>query len=1780
MIQYQGDFLEDETVYMYFNTYTSNDPSASSTITNFADTDVHIHKDGAVAQRNNAAGITVSVDFDGITGTHLIEIDTSDDTVAAFWVTGSDYMVRIEGTTVDGATINAGVGTFSIENRFNEVNVVQWLSQAVNLSTGNKPDVNIDEISDDSAAPPLLELLVENALGADNQILISTDAQDLSGSLDVNTKALGGTVQSATDLKDFADAGYDPGTNKVQGVVLVDTTTTNTDMAGTDGALLAANVNVAAGVVESNLLQMGGVVQSATDLKDFADAGYDPATNKVEGVKTVDTTTTNTDMVTEPPTAVENRAEMDSNSTELAKIGTIPALDGGAQTIGAAIAKLADDNGGADFDAGTDSLQEIRDRGDAAWTTGGGTGLTSLATGTAQAGAAGTITLTAGASATNDLFNGCRILTTGGTGAGQSRIITDYDGGTKVADIAPDWITNPGADTTYEIQAADSSLGTIQNDDQSVTDLKDFVDAGYDPGTNKVQGVVLVDTTTTNTDMVGTDSALLAANINLSGGVVESNLLQMGGVVQSATDLKDFADAGYDPGTNKVQGVVLVDTTTTNTDMVSEPPTATEIVDEWETQSQADPTGFHVNTMEWLSQAVTLSTGNKPDVNIDEISDDNAAPPLLELMVENALGADNKILISTDAQDLSGNLDVNTKTMTAGVITAAVMATDSIDADALSADAVDEIAADILVTPAQKIVTDASGFVTANLNGDLTATMKASVNTEVDTGLSDIKLDHLVAVADSDDPVDNSIMAKIAASDGDWSGFTPANEALEALRARGDAAWTTGAGGSTPSLLQNTTIATLATQTSFTLTAGSADDNAYNECIIVVTDASTSTQKAVGRIVNYTGASKTITLKEDPAIFTMAVTDIVDVIATDLTIDDVSDILTDTNELQGDWTDAGRLDAILDLIAADVVNLDGAAMRGTDGANTTVPDVSGTAASLHSTTDGKVDAIQTDLGDFSGRTNDQTLLDVLGVPDVAGKDLHTLLVTDRLDDGTFGLSALQTLLAAIPTTAMRGTDNAALASVLGALADAAADGDPTASDTVMQYAKQLINILVGTDGVVTFPAESAPGNGVSLAEVIRAIHIDVTGLNGDAMRGTDGANTVVPDAAGVAPTAVENRQEMDSNSTQLSAIVTDTGEIGAAGAGLSAVPWNAAWDAQVESECNDALVAQKLDHLVAVADADDVVDDSIMAKIAASDGDWSGFTPANEALEALRTRGDAAWTTGAGGDPPNLLQNTTIATLASQTSFTLTAGSADDNAYNECIMVVTDAVTATQKAVGRILDYTGATKTITLKEDPGIFTMAITDIVDIIATDLTIDDVSDILADTNELQGDWTDAGRLDAILDTVAADVVNIDGAAMRGTDSALLAANINLAAGVVESNLLQMSGVVQSATDLKDFADDGYDPATDKVQGVVLVDTTTTNTDMRGTDGANTTVPDAAGVAPTAVENRQEMDSNSTELAKIGTIPALDGGAQTIGAAIAKLADDNGGANFDAAIHSLEGIYTTGEANWLTATGFNVVVPDVAGTAAGLHSTTDGKVDAIQTDIGDFSGRTNDQSLLDVLGVPDVAGKDLHTLLVTDRLDDGTFGLSAIRTRGDAEWITATGFNTTTPDAAGTAAGLHTTTDALIAALNDLSAAQVNAEVDTALSDYDGPTKTEMDTAHALLATEAKQDIIDANVDTINTATALLPEAPQKNTALNDLTFLMVDEADFATPEVGLTIIGRVSKDGGAFASVAGTISEISNGIYAIDATAADMNADLLTFRFSATGAMDTFITIKTTS
>jgi hypothetical protein len=109
-----GDYNTGSTVCIPFNTFTSDDPSLSVTVTQLAVGDIEIHKDGYVVQRASDNGVAVQIDFDGVTGNHIVTIYTGDDSDAGFYENGSRYQVRLEGIDVDGATLNVFIGTFSI----------------------------------------------------------------------------------------------------------------------------------------------------------------------------------------------------------------------------------------------------------------------------------------------------------------------------------------------------------------------------------------------------------------------------------------------------------------------------------------------------------------------------------------------------------------------------------------------------------------------------------------------------------------------------------------------------------------------------------------------------------------------------------------------------------------------------------------------------------------------------------------------------------------------------------------------------------------------------------------------------------------------------------------------------------------------------------------------------------------------------------------------------------------------------------------------------------------------------------------------------------------------------------------------------------------------------------------------------------------------------------------------------------------------------------------------------------------------------------------------------------------------------------------------------------------------------------------------------------------------------------------------------------------------------------------------------------------------------------
>lgn len=86
-------------------------------------------------------------------------------------------------------------------------------------------------------------------------------------------------------------------------------------------------------------------------------------------------------------------------------------------------------------------------------------------------------------------------------------------------------------------------------------------------------------------------------------------------------------------------------------------------------------------------------------------------------------------------------------------------------------------------------------------------------------------------------------------------------------------------------------------------------------------------------------------------------------------------------------------------------------------------------------------------------------------------------------------------------------------------------------------------------------------------------------------------------------------------------------------------------------------------------------------------------------------------------------------------------------------------------------------------------------------------------------------------------------------------------------------------------------------------------------------------------------------------------------------------------------------------------------------------------------------------------------------------------------------------------------------------------------------------------------------------------------KNVALSAFEFKMVDSGDHVTAKTGLTITSQRSIDGGAFASSTNSATEVSNGIYKIDLSAADLNGNVITFHMSGTGADANDFTIVTT-
>ena len=265
-------------------------------------------------------------------------------------------------------------------------------------------------------------------------------------------------------------------------------------------------------------------------------------------------------------------------------------------------------------------------------------------------------------------------------------------------------------------------------------------------------------------------------------------------------------------------------------------------------------------------------------------------------------------------------------------------------------------------------------------------------------------------------------------------------------------------------------------------------------------------------------------------------------------------------------------------------------------------------------------------------------------------------------------------------------------------------------------ADALLNEMVEDDGGITRytvnALENGPGGTISASLVADAVWDEL-----------QSAHTTVGSFGEIA-------SEIANILADTNELQTDLADGGRVDNLIDAVATQASVDALNDLSTADVdarLQAIGLDHLVSSSVAGgDVTTNSIFGKLASATGVWSTFDASTDSMEALRDRGDAAWTTGAGGSAP--------------TAADIRAEIDSNSTQLAAIVADTNELQADWADGGRLDVILDAKSTHTAAD--------VRTEMDSNSTQLAA-----IVADSNELQADWTDGGRLDLILDEIKTD-------------------------------------------------------------------------------------------------------------------------------------------------------------------------------------------------------------------------------------------------------------------------------------------------------------------------------------------------------------------------------------------------------------------------------------------
>jgi len=301
-MKYMGDYVDNAIVRIFFTTNNSSG-GAIAPSTAFENADVRIYKNGSAVQKTTVNGITMTSPFDMITGLHLLEIDTGNDTGdAGFWVSGNDYSVVLSpDETVDGQIIAHPLTQFSIENR--SALRPTTAGNTLDVSAAGNAGATLADVAQGgtSAVLTLERVIIVSTTTNEPGVEIAGDGsapgtRSTGGATGDGLEVIGGSTSGAGLLaRSFPTSPvYSAGAGDgFAGIGSGGSAGMRLEASGGGPSMSAQQDILITTPIEADMMRINNIPQDAVDLGDFAAQGYDPITNKVQGVVLVDT---NTDM--------------------------------------------------------------------------------------------------------------------------------------------------------------------------------------------------------------------------------------------------------------------------------------------------------------------------------------------------------------------------------------------------------------------------------------------------------------------------------------------------------------------------------------------------------------------------------------------------------------------------------------------------------------------------------------------------------------------------------------------------------------------------------------------------------------------------------------------------------------------------------------------------------------------------------------------------------------------------------------------------------------------------------------------------------------------------------------------------------------------------------------------------------------------------------------------------------------------------------------------------------------------------------------------------------------------------------------------------------------------------------------------------------------------------------------------------------------------------------------------------------------------------------------------